>query len=96
MRTLFVLHLLVSPQYIPADGLFDTQTFQATVNSFDRIAEYVPGSDVTQHSRLDLDQVRLMVMMLILSSLNSLGSKEFKRVVSARPDVLPGKTATRL
>merc|ERR1711936_1133701 len=32
----------------------------ASVNSFDRIAEYVPGSDVTQHSRLDLDQRDLM------------------------------------
>ena len=30
---------------------------QATASSFNRIAEYVPGSDVTQHSRLDLDQV---------------------------------------
>ena len=72
MRTLFVLLLLVSLQYIPADGQFNPQTFQATVNSFDRIAEYVPGSDVTQHSRLDLDQVR-MVEMLILSSLNRFG-----------------------
>ena len=89
MRTLFVLHLLVSPQYILADGPFDPQTFQATVNSFDRIAEYVPGSDVTQHSRLDLDQVRMVVMM-------SFGSNGFKQVVSARPDVLPGQTATRL
>ena len=84
-----MLHLLVSPQYIPADGPFNPQTIQATVNSFDRIAEYVPGSDVTQHSRLDLDQVRMLVMM-------SFGSNGFKQVVSARPDVLPGKTATRL
>ena len=30
---------------------------QASASSFDMIAEYVPGSDVTQHSRLDLDQV---------------------------------------
>ena len=71
MRTLFVLHLLVSPQYIPADGPINAQTFQATVNSFDRIAEYVPGSDVTQHSRLDLDQVRMVVMMLILTLFKS-------------------------
>ena len=94
MRTLFVLHLLVSPQYIPADGpsIQYTQTSQASVNSFDRIAEYVPGSDVTQHSRLDLDQVRMVVMM-ILSSLNSFG---VQTSVSARPDVLPGQTATRL
>ena len=27
------------------------------MSSFTRIAEYVPGSDVTHHSRLDLDQV---------------------------------------
>ena len=27
------------------------------MSSFKRIAEYVPGSDVTHHSRLDLDQV---------------------------------------
>ena len=93
MRTLFVLHLLVSPQYIPADGPFNPQTIQATVNSFDRIAEYVPGSDVTQHSRLDLDQVRMVVVMLILSSRNRFG---VQTSVSARPDVLPGQTATRL
>jgi len=32
----------------------------ANVSSFTRIAEYVPGSDVTHHSRLDLDQRDLM------------------------------------
>jgi len=32
----------------------------ARVSSFTRIVEYVPGSDVTQHSRLDLDQRDLM------------------------------------
>jgi len=32
----------------------------ASASSFDMIAEYVPGSDVTQHSRLDLDQRDLM------------------------------------
>jgi len=32
----------------------------ASASSFDMIAEYVPGSDVTLHSRLDLDQRDLM------------------------------------
>ena len=30
---------------------------QAGVSCLSRIAEYLPGSDVTQHARLDLDQV---------------------------------------
>jgi len=35
----------------------------ASARSFMRIAEYVPGSDVTQHSRLDLDQRDLMLFL---------------------------------
>ena len=42
---------------------------QASASSFDMIAEYVPGSDVTQHSRLDLDQVtsgsQICVLVLV-------------------------------
>ena len=54
MRVFLVLHLLVS---ISQDQPIYRLSPQATATSFTRIAEYVPGSDVTHHSRLDLDQV---------------------------------------
>ena len=44
-------------EYVNFANQYADYASQASACSFDMIAEYVPGSDVTQHSRLDLDQV---------------------------------------
>ena len=44
-------------EYAIFENQYADYASQASASSFDMIAEYVPGSDVTQHSRLDLDQV---------------------------------------
>ena len=67
MLVFLVLQLLVSTGSAPATTTTSTSAttptsppVQGRSQAVNRLAEYLPGSDVTLHSRLDLDQVICM------------------------------------